>query len=293
MNELEKIITDVNSFKVDDNTYKSLDWLSILFNRFSKLKYHSWVEGGLYSDADVRPMVFFRIESSTLWYEQNIISSVSSSNEFIECFLKHGYSNEFTAKHISILRETHNRAGFLDSIYFSIDYFISKISEIHKIKQPGQGKVKHFSNLLEYFDMLNSGERKNKIMIEFMDLLPKEMNESRDLFIDRNENKITYLKIFEYLTLIRNSLHNNGFSSKELPNLVIGPIKFTEVKKGKRINFASLPQIIFLFVQIINVLEMLCEKSVNEVSTEIKDLHLESIEEELSKSASHEFLYET
>ncbi len=282
MNETLKLIKSVNSYEVGGNSYDSIEWLSILFNRFSSLKYAtSWIDQGTYAGTDVRLMVLFRIESATLWYEQNLISSSNLYEIFASRVEEHGYSKGLGISHISIQREVQNRIGFLDSVYFSIDYFISQLSEIHNITQSGQRKVDHFSNLLKHFNIENSGKTRNNIMKELKSLLPNSMSASEADFTEPSSAKLPYLKAFEYLTLIRNSLHNNGFSNKNMDNLSIGPIKYTDIQRNQSLNCMGLPNLILLILQMINAIEELCLLSVVEQPAERVDPHLNFMKDNL------------
>ena len=282
MDEMLKLIKEVNSNEVGDSSYDSIEWLSILFKRLSLLEYGtSWIDQRLYTGADVRPMAFLRIESATLWYEQNLLSSSSLYKLFISKAKEHGYSEKYAVSHAANLREIQNRVAFLDSIYFSIDYFITQLSEIHNIIQQGQTKVNHFSKLLEHFDIQDSGGTRNNIMMEIKSLLPDSMISSKTDFTESSSSKLSYLKAFEYLTLIRNSLHNNGFTNKAMANLTIGPIKYTNLQKGQSLQCVGLPNLILLIIQMINVIEDLCLLSVKEQPAECVDPYLRDMKDRL------------
>jgi len=282
MNETLKLINFVNSYPIENQTYESTEWLSILFNRFSKLEYTTtWIDSGMYTGVDVRPMVLFRIESATLWYEQNIISSSAIYENFISTGLKHGYDNDFLIKHTANLREVQNRVAFLDSVYFSIDYFVTQLSKIHNINQQGQGKTKHFSKLLEHFNIPDSGETRNNIIKELRELLPDNMNAIKPNFLESSSSKLPYTKTFEYLSLIRNSLHNNGFANKNMANLTIGPFNYKNIEKNKSLDCMGLPNLILLIIQMINILEKLCLLSIKEKTAAEVDPHLQTMESNL------------
>ena len=276
MSNLKSLVVSVNSYELDGKSYRGDEWLSILFSRFSNLKYAGkWIEDGTFGGTDVRPMVLFRIESATIWYEQNILASLELYNRYTQDILAHGYSEKFTTYHSGILREVNNRIGYLDSVYFAIDYFIAKMIKIHDIKHSGQNKVKDFTALLRHFSMEAAGATKKEIMSEIKLHLPGSMAASHSILSEQSNVKVPFQKSFEYLTLIRNSLHNNGFANKDMNNLIIGPFKYTEIVKDESLQCMGIPNLILLILQMVNCIEQLCEQSVREIPTPQNDPHME------------------
>lgn len=275
MKNLQELVDSVNSLELDGENYSAREWLSILFSGFSDLKYATeWIDTGKYTGVDVRPMVFLRVESATIWYEQNIVASVELCNKYEQMILDHGYDRNFAIKHAVNLRETNNRVGYLDSIYFAFDYFVSQMLMIHRIEHKGQNKVSDFGALLGHFSMEASGSTKCQILSEIRYHLPESMSKSAEALVEKNDGMITFQKSFEYLTLIRNSLHNNGFANKSMNNLVIGPFEYRDIKKNHSLSCLGLPNLLVLILQIVNCMEILCEKSVKEVPSIHVDPHL-------------------
>ncbi|SDY79577.1 hypothetical protein SAMN05421881_10646 [Nitrosomonas halophila] len=76
MSDFKNLVNLVNSFELAGKRYGAEQWLSILFSRFASLKYtDEWIKAGTFEETDVRPMALFRIESATIWYEQNILQA--------------------------------------------------------------------------------------------------------------------------------------------------------------------------------------------------------------------------
>lgn len=278
MKNLQELVESVNSLELAGKSYGAREWLSILFSRFSGLKYATeWIESEKYTGVDVRPMVLFRVESATIWYEQNIVASVELCNQYERIILDHGYEREFAIKHAANLREIQNRVGYLDSVYFAFDYFVSQMLKIHGIEHKGQNKVSDFEALLGYFSMETSGSTKRQILSDIQFHLPESMSGSVDALVEPSDGLVTFQKSFEYLTLIRNSLHNNGFANKNMNNLVIGPFKYRNIKKNESLWCLSLPHLLVLILQIVNCIEQLCERSVCEVPSNHVDPNLQSL----------------
>jgi len=227
MSDFKATVISVNSSELGGRSYGTAEWLLILFSRFKRLKYAAeWIEAETFKGTDVRPMPLLRIESATIWYEQNIHASLELCERYVEDIVTHGYHRDFAMKHSVVLREVRNRVGYLDCVYFAIDYFISQMLKIHDIDHNGQNKVSDFASLLGHFAMENAGATKQKIMLEIQQHLPDSMVPSETALVDHSGGKVPFRKSFEYLTLIRNSLHNNGFANKQMNNLVIGPFEF-------------------------------------------------------------------
>lgn len=282
MDKLSELNESVNSYELGGESYSSIKWLAILFNKFSKLEYsQGWIERELFTSIDVRPMVLLQIESATLWYEQNLISSRDLNQEFLSAAISHGYDTNFGTYQAYVLREVQNRVGFLDSVYFAIDHFITKMIAIHAIDSQGQNKVNQFLRLLEHFGLEKKGEKRKAIVCELRELVPCDMKKHGHLFAERGESEPKYLKTFEYLTLIRNCLHNNGFANKSMANLQVGPFEYLNIKKDGRIECMGLPNLILLVVQMVNIIEKLCLLSSAEIPQKQIDPYLQSLKDEL------------
>lgn len=282
MTTLSEHNESINSYELGGKPYSSVDWLIILFNKFSRLEYsQGWLDQNLFTGADVRPMVLLQIESATLWYEQNLISSRHLNQEFLSAAETHGYDAKFSLYQAFVLREVQNRVAFLDSVYFSIDYFITRLTAIHNIQSQSQNKVNKFAQLLKYFNLEKDGERKDVVIAQVRELIPDSMKIHEGLFVERSKSELKYLKSFEYLTLIRNSLHNNGFANKSMANLKVGIFEYSNIIKAKRLECMGLPNLIILIIQMINVIEKLCLLSAREIPEEQVDPYLRSIKEEL------------
>lgn len=278
MKNLQELVESVNSLELAGKSYGAREWLSILFSRFSGLKYATdWIDSGKYSGVDVRPMVLLRVESATIWYEQNIVASVELCNQYEKMILDHGYRRNFAINHAANMREIKNRVGYLDSVYFAFDYFVSQMLMIHRIEHRGKNKVSDFGALLGHFSMEESGSTKRQILSEIRSHLPESMSESAEALVEKDDGMVTFQKSFEYLTLIRNSLHNNGFANKNMNNLVIGPFEYRDIKKNQSLWCLGLPNLLVLILQIVNCIEKLCEQSVQEVPSSHVDPHLQSL----------------
>ena len=122
-----------------------------------------------------------------------------------------------------------------------------------------------------------SGSTKREMLSEIQSHLPESMSEGAEALVEKNDGMVTFQKSFEYLTLIRNSLHNNGFANKNMNNLVIGPFEYRDIKKNQSLWCLGLPNLLVLILQIVNCIEKLCERSVQEVPSNHVDPHLQSL----------------
>lgn len=282
MNDFKKLVISTNSYELADKSYGAEEWLSILFSRFANLKYAGeWIEGGTFDGTDVRPMVLLRIESATIWYEQNILASLELCERYAQDIVAHGYDKKFAIHHSAILREVQNRIGYLDSVYFAIDYFISQMMRIHGVAHSGQNKVSDFSALLSHFSMEAAGATKQDILSEIRLHLPGSMAASRSVLAEQSGVMVPFQKSFEYLTLIRNSLHNNGFANKTMNNLVIGPFEYKGIVKNESLQCMGIPSLVVLILQMVNCIEQLCEQSVRKIPAPQNDSHLEFMKSQL------------
>lgn len=226
-----------------------------------------WQKGGRKSCTDTDP-VFREMEADL----HNLAPAIGEVNGDRSNYL---YSEEFAIDHSALWREVRNRAGYLDSVYFEIDYFISQMLVIHNIKPLNRNKASNFFSLLCYFSMENAGSTKQEIISEIRSHLPTCMETSRSALVEQSGSMVPFRKSFEYLTLIRNSLHNNGFANKDMDNLVIGPFEYKGIVKDQSLQCMGLPNLVVLIMQMINCIEQLCEQSVVEITAPKKDPHLE------------------
>tara|TARA_A100001391_G_scaffold197455_1_gene177596 strand:+ start:6054 stop:6914 length:861 start_codon:yes stop_codon:yes gene_type:complete len=282
MSDFKNLIVSSNSFELAGESYKIEEWLSILFSRFSNLKYtNEWVNNGTFEGTDVRPMVLLRIESATIWYEQNVFASSELCERYVQNIIAHGYDKKFAINHLANLREVKNRIGYLDSVYFAIDYFISKMLEIHGVSHSGNNKVSDFAALLSHFSMETSGATTQEILSEIKLHLPSSMAAIHSILSERSSVMVPFKKSFEYLTLIRNSLHNNGFANKNMNNLVIGPFEYKKIVKNKSLECMGAPNLIVLILQMVNCIEQLCEQSVRQIPAPQNDPYMEHMKSQL------------
>ncbi|QDT15327.1 hypothetical protein CA12_14110 [Alienimonas californiensis] len=226
-------------------------------------------------------MVLLRIESATIWYEQNVLASMELGERYVRNIVALGYSEKFAVDHTTMLREVKNRVGYLDSVYFAIDYFISKMIEIHSVTHSGQNKASDFLSLLRHFSMEASGATKQGILSEIQSYLPSSMAADRCVLDEHSTAMVPYQKSFEYLTLIRNSLHNNGFANKAMNNLVIGPFEYKGIVKNQSLQCLGISNLVVLIMQMVNCIELLCEQSAAEVPALQSDPHMEFMKNQL------------
>jgi hypothetical protein len=282
MSDFKNLVVSANSSELAGRSYGAVEWLSILFSRFESLKYASeWIEAGTFEETDARPMVLFRIESATIWYEQNILASLELCERYAQVIVAHGYDEKLAISHSVMLREVKNRVGYLDSVYFAIDYFISKMLKIHGVAHSGQNKVSNFLSLLGHFSMETAGATKQEILSEIQLHLPPSMGASNSTLAEQSGDMVPFQKSFEYLTLIRNSLHNNGFANKTMNNLVIGPFEYKGIVKDKSLQCMGISNLVVLILQMVNCIEQLCERSAREIPTPQNDPHLEFMKSQL------------
>lgn len=282
MSDFKTLVVSANSSELGGTSYGAADWLSILFSRFAKLKYTGeWINEGRFEGTDVRPMVLLRIESATIWYEQNVLASLELYQRYAQDILGHDYDQKFAIHHSAVFREVKNRIGFLDSVYFAIDYFITQMLRIHSVSHSVQNKVSDFLSLLGHFSMERAGATKQEIWSEVQLHLPSSMAASGLELVERSAAMVPFQKSFEYLTLIRNSLHNNGFANKTMNNLVTGPFEYKGIVKNQSLQCMGAPNLIVLILQMVNCIEQLCERSVAEIPAPQNDPHMDFMKSQL------------
>ncbi|QOJ08655.1 hypothetical protein [Nitrosomonas sp. H1_AOB3] len=282
MNEFKKLVNFANSYELAGKSYGAEQWLSILFSRFASLKYKDkWIKAGTFEGTDLRPMTLSRIVNATIWYEQNILASLKLHDQYAQDIVNHSFSEEFAIDHSAIWREVMNRSGYLDSVYFAIDYFISQMIKIHGVALSRQNKASNFLSLLRHFSMETAGSTKQEIVSEIRLHLPTSMGTSRSALVEQSDSMVPFQKSFEYLTLIRNSLHNNGFANKTMNDLVIGPFEYKGIVKNQSLQCMGIPNLVVLILQMVNCIEQLCERSVAEITAPQNDPHLEFMKSRL------------
>lgn len=272
---MKQVINIFFSNKIGDQNIPAREFLAILFEKFSKLKYtNEWQEGGLFDQLDTRPQVFLRIESATLILDQNIFATDKLYQEFCANGLKVGYGQKFIERHVYMMREVGLRTAFLDAIFYSIDYLVYELNQAHGLETASRDKQKAFNALLSHLKLQDHGLKKTVLIKEIAELLPGSMKAVSYVFKEANDSLVTYTKIHEYLTLIRNSLHNNGFSNKDMPNLKVGPFVFENIKSNEYLQCLGISNHVFIVFCMLHVLESICEVSVAMHPKLIADPHL-------------------
>src|SRR5690606_27198234 len=137
------------------------------------------------------------------------------------------------------------------------------------------------SSLLDHFSMRTAGPTKQEIVSEILSHLPTSMAASCSELTERSSATVPFQKSFEYLTLIRNSLHNNGFATKNMNNLVIGPFEYKGIVENQSLQCMDIPNLVVLILQMVNCIEQLCERSVAKITAPQNDPHLEFMKSQL------------
>jgi hypothetical protein len=245
------------SIDINGQDIQNSDLLIILIRKLAELYPHKWVEENKISALDMRSQLFIRFDMAFVHYYQSIISTLHSTDLLWNVTTKNlGYYKEYAFLNLTF-REVYLRTSFFEKVFFTIDYFIQQMNTFITFYDGNSThkKQQYFKLLLEKIDLDDKELETDKIVDELNKLFQDD-GEAK-LFVKKNNRKIKYHEVYDYLVALRNVFHNNGFSQKTMNNLNIGGVQI-EIVKNKQIRFSQDTLIIIIFMML-NILEEIVE----------------------------------
>ncbi|MDD2265854.1 hypothetical protein [Sulfuricurvum sp.] len=292
---LDEIIDHTKtSFLIGHNNIPQYEMLFLL-HEFS---YRSPVHQNVYNfkGNDIRRTTFGRTELTTMnKYQDYKLNMNNIENQLLDSITNFSYTIKETIDIIFIQKEVQYRLSVLNEIYFNFEHFLSVIIKTFKMTDESIGKKK-ITKKQEYiariFNELDINHSIDFVIIskEIMHRCKESSPAYIELFKQENKQNINLIDMFLKIIDMRNSLHSNGASNKDIHEFDIAKIHFNEVKKDQQFQSMAMHQIIALLVIASFSIELIIEKlsTLKEVNgVKVPDIIIDDYVENLRK-ISHE-----
>ena len=286
-----KLLDDILACDFEGVAVSHFDVLKFAINSYSALKYQGdWLNSGSLDKLDFRFQTFARIEIHTLTYYLSLVSTRDGLDSIIRECLDLGYSFEMAIDCATSIREVNLRISFLDRYFYTLEYFVQLMNKRFGFVTDGSVHKKqfYFTAMLKFFGMEENIYETENLLTALNTFFPSGNEDFLALANQKQcRNAINYGKFYEYAATMRNSLHNNGFSSKTLNNLDLGILSFKDIKQGASITCISTLHVAMLSLPLTRIVEEVAKKSMELLPGElIEDPYVKQLDNHIRKSRS-------
>jgi|GEM_PF-2009247 len=215
---------------------------------------------------DIRRTTIGRIELITMnKYQDQKLNINNIENQLFDGITNFTYNIVHLVDIMFTQKEVQYRTSLLNEIYFNFEHFLSVIIKTFKItdatlgKKPIKNKQDYLSKVFDELNINHHIEYKS-ISNEIQKRCSNSSNEYLNLLISNTSKKIPLIDVFLQLINMRNSLHSNGASNKDINSFNIGNIHFPEAKKDRQFSSMAMHQLIALMVVATYTMEIIIEK---------------------------------
>jgi hypothetical protein len=215
---------------------------------------------------DIRRTTIGRIELTTMnKYQDHRLNINNVEDQLLDSIANFTYNVEEIVDIIFVQKEVQYRTSVLNEIYFNFEHFLSVIIKTFKMADETLGKKK-LKNKQEYLSrVLNELKIEQHIDYKIIsDEIQKRCIESSSKYLDilkqDTKQKISLIDVFHQIINMRNSLHSNGASNKDINAFDIGKLHFNEVKKDEQFSSMAMHQLIALMVISTYTIEIIVKK---------------------------------
>jgi len=256
--------------------------LQCFYDFLGTLNGEKWDSTGACSKDDLRRQTLARLDVQTASYYLSVSYGERDPKALLQDAIDLNGEN-LTAKDLAgYLRSTTLRLAWLDGMFFSIDHLIGEMNEVFNFAPGGnKNKQQMFAAMLKHFNL----DTKKFIAPDICKFLTDRAScppELTDL-LKNSQSSVTlmYPQAYEYLVLLRNALHNNGYLNKNMNNKSFGDLHFHDLKEDKHADCFSLPHLMILFAAVAKIVEEVCEASFS-LQPHIEDKYLAAMNATLS-----------
>lgn len=270
----------INDYILDENIENIKNFFLIGKDQIAQYKmifllyefaYRSPVHQGQYNfkGEDIRRSTFGRIELSTMnKYQDYKLNIDNIENQLIDGISNFLYNITDIIDIIFVQKEVQYRTSILNEIYFNFEHFLSVIIKTFKMNDENLGKKKIRNKqgyLVRVFDELGI-KHSIDYSIVFKEIETRCVESSSKylkLMEKRDKQTINLIDIFLKIIDMRNSLHSNGASNKDIDAFNIGDIHYDEVKKNQQFTTMAMHQLIPLLIISVYSMELIVKKLSN------------------------------
>lgn len=234
-----------------------------------------------FDSLDMRRNVFGRLEIASL----NKFHDYKLNKEnFQDIFLNTVEHFSLTIEQILSMilnnKEVEYRTELLNRSYFNMEHFLSILVEHFSIPRPNtHSKQALLGDVLDYFDIPDEIILKDVTDDVISRCVESDIN-IKNLFNNTRPTKQKMTDIFLRLINMRNSLHSNGFVSKNENALRIGEVIFSRTQRGQQHNSMGLLNVVTLLIFMSYILEKIVDASFKRISnTLIEDRYLREMQD--------------
>lgn len=260
---LDEAILDIKQyFLLGHENIPQHEMLYVLHN----FCYYSPIHQDTYSLSgdDIRRNSIGRIEMTSLNKYQDYRMNINNlESQLLNAIRSFNYNIKQIVDITIVQKEVQYRTNILNEVYFNMEHFLSilikefRMNDQELDKQRIRKKEDYLSRVLNELDI------KHDIDFAIVSKLIKQRcPESSYIHLLEQEEKqtVNYIDIFSKIINMRNSLHSNGFSNKDVSAFKIAKINYDEVKKDEQFTSMAMHQLIPLFIIIIHCMELITEQ---------------------------------
>lgn len=248
------------NFLIGSNNIPQYKMLFLLY----EYVYQSPIHQSIYSfdGMDIRRSTFVRIEIATMnKYQDHKLNINNIEKQLLDSITNFNYNVHNIVNIISIQKEIEYRTDLLNKLYFNFEHFFSVIIKTFKLEEGKKitKKQNYLTTILNKLE-INQHIGYKEIYNEIKERCKESSEDFLKLLEPENEQTISLINIFLQIINMRNSLHSNGASNKDINEFTIGKIHFKGVRAGEQYSSMAMHQIIVLVLITTYTIEKIIDK---------------------------------
>ncbi len=234
-----------------------------------------------FDSLDMRRNVFGRLEIVSLnKFHDYKLNKEHFQSIFLDTIKNFSLTLEEILSIVLNNKEVEYRTELLNRSYFNIEHFLSVLVEHFSIPRSAtHSKQTLLADVLNYFG-IDDEIILSDVTEDFVNRCVESDDSIKKLFENVRPTKQKMTDMFLRLINMRNSLHSNGFVSKNENALMIGDVVFSRTRKGEQHNSMGLLNVVTLLMFMSYILEKIVDESFKLISTSlIEDRYLREMQD--------------